>query len=66
MSTTPVNPLNDQHLAQINHGLSVIDTAEKQILMAKQAGIDVGDKEKQLADNKAKLLSLKRTYFPNT
>lgn len=45
--------------------MSKIDRAEAQILLAKQAGIDVTTAEQQLTDNKNKLLRIKRTYFPN-
>jgi hypothetical protein len=40
--------------------------AEKQIVLAKQAGIDVGIAEKQLTEAKTRLIALKRTYFPNS
>lgn len=62
----PNSPLTDDHLSQINNGLTLINTAESQIILAKQAGIDVSAAEKQLMDAKTKLLALKHTYFPNS
>lgn len=64
MSTNPHSPLNDSHLSQINNGLEVIKQAEAQLQLAKLAGIDVTQQEKAIADSKAKLLQLKRVYFP--
>lgn len=58
------NPLTEQHYQQIVNGLSVIAQAEQQILLAKQAGINVDQQSAQLADNKQKLLQVKNTYFP--
>lgn len=63
--TNPISPLTADHLSQINSGLAIIETAESQIMLAKQAGINVSAAEQQLADSKTKLLALKRTYFPN-
>lgn len=54
-----------QHLQSINNGLQQIATAETEVMLAKQAGLDVSSAEQQLANNKARLLALKRTYFPN-
>jgi hypothetical protein len=64
--TNPISPLTDDHLSQIVNGLSQIDLAEKQIVLAKQAGIDVSAAEKQLQEAKTRLMALKRTYFPNS
>jgi hypothetical protein len=64
--TNPNSPLTDDHLSQINNGLTLIAQAESQILLAKQAGINVDAAEKQLTDAKTKLIALKRTYFPNS
>jgi len=65
MATNPNSPLNDTHLAQIRAALRYVDIAETQLVLAKQAKIDVSGLEKQLADAKDKLLAIKNTYFPN-
>lgn len=62
----PNSPLTDAHLSQIQNGLRLIDQAESQVLLAKQAGIDVTDAEKSIADSKAKLIRLKNVYFPGS
>jgi len=64
MDYNNISPLTDQHLVTIKNALDVIAVAENQIAMAKRAGIDVSQSEKQLADSKAKLLQIKNVYFP--
>jgi hypothetical protein len=64
MADIPNSPLTKAHLEEIQRGLNVIKNAEYQITLAKQAGIDVSDKEAQLADAKDKLQRLKSVYFP--
>jgi hypothetical protein len=59
-----LNPLTQDHLAQIRRALDVIAVAEHQADMAQQAGIDVTVPKQQLADSKAKLLAIKNVYFP--
>jgi len=66
MANNPISPLNDQHLAQIQAALRSVDLAEAQIMLAKQAKIDVSAMETQLAQSKERLLALKHTYFPNS
>jgi len=65
MATNPNSPLNDQHLAQINAALQSVAVAESQLMLAKQAKLDVSTLETQLATAKDKLLAIKHTYFPN-
>lgn len=62
----PISPLTDTHLSQIQSGLAMIEQAEHQVTLAKQAGVDVASAENQLTAAKSKLLQLKRTYFPNS
>lgn len=64
MPSVPNSPLNDTHLQQINAALAAAQTAETQIILAKQAGIDVSASEQQLQEAKAKLRAIKHTYFP--
>lgn len=66
MATNPNSPLTDTHLSQIRNGLALIEKAESQILLAKQAGIDVSMAEAQLAENKKRLTMLKNVYFPHS
>ena len=60
------SPLNDNHLTQINSALAAVEVAKTQILLAKQAGIDVTNYEKQASDAETKLKALKQTYFPGS
>lgn len=62
----PNSPLNDDHLKQINAALQAITVAETQIILAKQAGVDVTAQEHQVAEAKVKLRALKNTYFPGS
>lgn len=62
--SAPNSPLTQQHLDQINAAMQRISIAETQILLAKQAGIDVTRQEQELIDAKNKLRALKSTYFP--
>lgn len=63
--TPSASPLNDDHLSQINSAMDHIQRAEAQIILAKQAGIDVAQAEQSLNESKTKLLAIRRTYFPN-
>jgi hypothetical protein len=60
----PHSPLTDEHLNQINEGLTHVQIAESQIMLAKQAGIDVSSHEQQINAAKDRLLAIKRAYFP--
>jgi hypothetical protein len=66
MATNPNSPLTDQHLQQINTALQALEMAKSQILLAKQAGIDVTKFEQQAIDAEQKLRAIKNTYFPNS
>jgi hypothetical protein len=66
MATPQNSPLTDDHLQQIRAALKQIDVAESQILLAKQAGVDVGHLEQQLMESKTRLRALKNTYFPGS
>jgi hypothetical protein len=61
---SPQGPLTMEHLGQIQNGLSIVTALERQISLAKQAGLDVTAYEQQLADTKKKLLQVKQVYFP--
>lgn len=64
--TNPNSPLTSDHLSQINSGLALLDQAESQAMLARQAGIDVSAAEQVLKDTRTKLMALKRVYFPNS
>lgn len=59
-----VGPLNEQHLADINNALQQLAEANRQIKLAKQAGIDVTAQEAEAKDTENKLRSIKQVYFP--
>lgn len=61
----PYSPLDATHLSQINNALERIAAAEAQIILAKQARIDVTEMERNLAQSKEKLVLLRNVYFPN-
>jgi hypothetical protein len=56
--------LDEAHLSSINEGLAKLDEAERQIKLARQAGVDVGTWPTQVSDTRGKLLAIKQTYFP--
>ncbi len=57
-------PLNESDLDHINQALVEIESAEKIIAQAKQAGIDLTPQEVQARDTKEKLLRIKQAFFP--
>ncbi len=59
-----VNPLKEDHLQQINKALSLLDLGIKRIELAKRAGIDFPEREKQLLEMKRKFEQIKQVYFP--
>ena len=59
-----VNPLTEADLTKIDDALAAIAIGEKQIELARRAGFEVADKEKELAASKEKLLQIKQVYFP--
>lgn len=65
MADYPKHPLTEGHLAQIQNALQLLQHAEQQVALMKQAGIPTAQYEPQIADYKARYLALKNTYFPN-
>jgi len=57
-------PLDQTHLAELNRGLIAADAAIAAINRATAAGIDCGERLEQTRSERAKLLAVKRTYFP--
>lgn len=60
----PVSPLTEKHYSDITDALSRLDSADKIIDMAKQAGIDVGNAGDVAAGHRQQLLKIKNTFFP--
>lgn len=66
MPGVPNSPLNDSHLNAINAALRNAEQAQTQLLLAKQAGIDVAHHESDLTQAVQKLRQIKNTYFPGS
>lgn len=64
MASVPHSPLNDTHLADMRNALAQIAIGEHQIMLAKQAGVDVSVLEKTMQEHKQRILQIKNTYFP--
>lgn len=60
-----VNPLTEDHYNQISKALADGRLAERHIEMAKRAGIDVSEHEKNHTENMQKLRQIKQVYFPH-
>lgn len=62
--TTPNGPLTEEHLASINEALKQATEGERQIKLAKMAGIDVSSQETELKSAVDQLHRIKQVYFP--
>ena len=60
-----VNPLNANHLMDINKALEAIKIGLQQAELAKRVGLDVSKHEENLREMQAKLEAIKQVYFPN-
>lgn len=60
-----INPLNEDHLRQLNEGIAGVKNALSQIDLAVRAGIDVSSQKKSADETLAKLMQIKQVYFPN-
>lgn len=58
------HPLTEQHLTRINDALKQLDEMDRQIRMAKMAGIPMEHHEKNSAAARSQLQSIKQVYFP--
>jgi len=58
------DPLGAEDLTQINMQLSELDRADKLIIRAQSAGIDVAERKKQSQEARVKLNRLKQSFFP--
>lgn len=59
-----INPLNEEHLRQLNDGLAGIARARAQLRLAEAAGINVDVSKKEVDELEASLLRIKQVYFP--
>jgi len=64
MADIPDSPLTQAHFEQLKNALDIVGRTERQIELAKRAGVDLGDTPAQLADVKTKLSNIRQVYFP--
>jgi hypothetical protein len=64
MSATPSTILTDEHFALFNNALAQAAAIQREIDLAKQAGIDVSKQQARLADFLDKNARIKQVYFP--
>lgn len=64
MSPNPANPLQPEHLQQLNNALDQAKLAMAQIELAKRAGVDVSQAEELNNKNIDKIRTYKQVYFP--
>jgi hypothetical protein len=57
--------LDEQDLESINLALASATDTEEQILLAKEAGLDVEMQERKLQETTSRLRRIKAVYFPN-
>ena len=60
-----VNPLNANHLADINKSLEALKIGLQQAELAKRVGLDVNKHVDNLSKMQAQLEAIKQVYFPN-
>lgn len=71
-TNTSSNILGPDHLTRVNDALSKLQEAERELALAKRAGLttaiqgqSIPELEAQITSLKAKLAQVKNTYFPN-
>lgn len=57
-------PFDASDLEALNERLKELDEADKLIAKAKQAGMDIGDQEKESRELRQRLMRIKQTFFP--
>jgi len=62
--TVEVNPLNEEHYNKIVGALADISKGLKAVDLARRAGIEVDEQEKELKRMEAQLRQIKEVYFP--
>jgi hypothetical protein len=58
------SPLTEHHLTKLNDALAQLSVADRHLQLAKLAGLDVTQQEKQAAETRDRLLRIKQVYFP--
>ena len=56
--------LTEQHFNDMQAALTQLDEAERQLKLAKLAGINTAGQEQQIADTRQKIAQVKAVYFP--
>lgn len=64
MSTTPSAILTDEHYQLFQNAMSQAQQIQREIDLAKQAGIDVSKQQARLDDFLDKNARIKQVYFP--
>ena len=64
MPRPPASPMGDKELAKLQDAKAKLTEAKAQIMLAKQAGLDVTDQEKQVDDGLAQTARFMQVYFP--
>jgi hypothetical protein len=59
------NPLNEEHLEQLNTGIAAANEGLRQVELAKRAGMDMSQQETELRASLESLRQIKQVYFPN-
>lgn len=57
-------PFTDDDLASMKENLELLKTAESILAKGRQAGFDLSDKEKEIAELKGKIRRIQQTFFP--
>lgn len=60
----PDKLLNAEHLAMLTSALAIKDLAQKHLDSAKRVGMDTTALQKTFDDSMAKLLAIRREFFP--
>lgn len=60
----PEKLLNADHLAMLQSALAIKDLAQKHLESAKRVGFDTTALQKTFDDSMAKILAIKREFFP--
>ena len=64
MATDVKFPFTDDDLASMKEQLELLKTAEDILAKGRQAGFDLADKEKEIAELKGKIRKIQQTFFP--
>lgn len=64
MATTPSAILTDAHFQNLKNATDQIANIQREINLAKQAGLDVSQAQATLDDTSAKIRQIRSVYFP--